>query len=78
VVPRRRVPDPDFPALLASYVDPALDRQRGVLTQLKFEGRVIRYPDDPLFRTDVESFDLRDPNTAVLTVCIVDDGERYE
>jgi hypothetical protein len=59
-------------------VDPALNRQRGVLTQLKAEGRVIRYPAKSVFRTDVEKFELRDPDTAVLTVCIVDDGERYD
>jgi hypothetical protein len=72
------IPDPDFPALLNTHVDPMLNQRRGVLTQLKFDGRVIRLPENPVHSIEAESFELRDPNTAVLEVCIVDDGERYD
>ena len=72
------IPDPDLPALAATHADPMLNQRRGVLTQLKFEGRVIRVPEPSVGRIDVESFELRDPDTAVLVVCIVDDGERYD
>ncbi|MGH9186718.1 MAG: hypothetical protein ACRD0U_13030 [Acidimicrobiales bacterium] len=72
------IPDPDFPALLATHVDPMLNQRRGVLTQLKFGGRVIRYPANPQHRNEVESVDVRSPDIAVLIVCTVDDGERYD
>lgn len=72
------VPDPDFPALLETHVDPMLNQRRGVLTQLKFDGRVIRYPENAQLRIETESFELRDPEVAVLVVCVVDDGERYD
>lgn len=72
------IPDPDLPALAATHADPMLNQRRGVLTQLKFEGRVIRVPEPSVGRIEAESFDLRDPDTAVLRVCIVDDGERYD
>lgn len=72
------IPNPDFPALLESHVDPMLNQRRGVLTQLKFDGRVIRYPEGSQLNIEAESFELRDPEVAVLVVCVVDDGERYD
>lgn len=35
-------------------------------------------PEPSVGRIEAESFELRDPDTAVLVVCIVDDGERYD
>lgn len=72
------IPDPDFPALLNTHVDPMLDQRRGVLTQLKVQGRVIRLPENSIHSIEAESFELRDADTAVLDVCIVDDGERFD
>jgi len=72
------IPDPDLPALAATHAEAMLNQRRGVLTQLKFEGRVIRVPEPSVGRIEAESFELRDSDTAVLGVCIVDDGERYD
>lgn len=72
------IPDPDFPALAQTHVDPMLDQRRGVLTQLKFEGRVIRLPADSVRSIEAESFEAHGDGTAVLVVCIIDDGERYD
>jgi len=72
------IPDPDFPALAETHVDPMLDQRRGVLTQLRLEGRVIRLPENSIHNIEAESFELRDDATAVLEVCIIDDGERYD
>jgi hypothetical protein len=66
------VPDPDFPALLETHVDPMLNQRRGVLTQLKFDGRVIRYPENSQLRIETESFELRDPEVAVLDELLVE------
>lgn len=72
------LPDPDYPALAQTHVDPMLDQRRGVLTQLKFEARVIRLPEDSVHRIEVESFESQGADTSILVVCIVDDGERYD
>lgn len=72
------IPDPDFPALAQTHIDPMLDQRRGVLTQLKFEGRVIRLPADSVHSIEVESFETEGDDAAVIVVCIVDDGERFD
>ena len=72
------IPDPDFPGVFDTHVDPMLNQVRGVLTQLKFEGAQFRFPEPSVRSVEVESFELRDPATAVLHVCVVDDGERYD
>lgn len=72
------IPDPDFPALLETHIDPMLNQRRGVLTQLQVNGAVFRFPEPSQHSIEVDSFELRDPTTAVIGVCLVDDGERYD
>lgn len=72
------IPDPDFPAIFDTHVDPMLNQVRGVLTQLKFEGAQFRFPEPSVRSVEVESFELRDSTTAVIEVCVVDDGEKYD
>lgn len=72
------IPDPDFPALLETHIDPMLNQRRGVLTQLRVNGAVFRFPEPSQHSIEVDSFELRDPSTAVIGVCLVDDGERYD
>ena len=72
------IPDPDFAALAETHLDPMLNQRRGVITELRFENRVIRLPEDSIHRIDLLSFELREPDVAVIEVCIVDDGERFD
>lgn len=72
------IPDPDFHALLETHLDPMLNQRRGVLTQLRVNGSVFRFPEPSQHTIEVDSFELRDPTTAVIGVCVVDDGERYD
>ena len=72
------IPDPDFVALAETHLDPMLNQRRGVITELRFENRVIRLPEDSIHRIDPLSFELREPDVAVIEVCIVDDGERFD
>ena len=69
------IPDPNFPALAATHTGPMLDQRRGVLSALKADGRVVRYPTPSQYRIDVESVEI-EGDLATLEVCIIDDGER--
>ena len=69
------VPDPEFPAFLATHVGPMLEQRRDVLVGLQADGRVIRYPPDSQYRIEVEDIEI-DGDVARLEVCVVDDGER--
>lgn len=69
------VPDPDFPAFLATHVGPMLEQRRGVLVGLQADGRVIRYPPNSQYRIEVDDVEI-DGDVARLDVCVVDDGER--
>ena len=73
-----QIPDPDFPALIETHIDPMLNQRRGVLTQLRVNGAVFRFPEPSVSSVEVDSFELRDSTTAVIGVCVVDDGERYD
>ncbi|HEX7167071.1 MAG TPA: hypothetical protein VF230_08830 [Acidimicrobiales bacterium] len=69
------IPDPDHPQLAATHTGPMLEQRRGVLRALKLDGRVIRYPENSQYRTDVHAVDV-DADVAVFDVCGVDDGQR--
>lgn len=69
------IPDPDFPAFVATHVGPMLEQRRGVLTGLRADGRVIRYPPNSQYRIEVQDIEI-DGDVARLDVCVVDDGER--
>lgn len=69
------VPDPEFPAFVATHVGPMLEQRRGVLVGLQADGRVIRYPPNSQYRIEVQDVEI-DGDVARLEVCVVDDGER--
>ena len=69
------IPDPDFPAFVATHAGPMLEQRRGVLTGLRADGRVIRYPPNSQYRIEVQDIEI-DGDVARLDVCVVDDGER--
>lgn len=68
------IPDPNFPALVATHVGPMLEQRRGVLAGLQADGRVIRYPPNSQYRIEVTDVEM-DGEVARLDVCVVDDGE---
>lgn len=69
------IPDPRFPALLATHTGPMLEQRREVLLALKADGRVIRYPANSKYRIVIRSIEL-EGDIARVTFCAVDDGER--
>lgn len=72
------IPDPDYPGIAATHTGPMLEQWRDVLLfGLRADGRVIRYPEPSLYDPEIESIEFRGDEVAVLTVCVVDDGERY-
>lgn len=72
-------PDPEHPDLLATHTGPMLEQRQTVARGLAADGRAIRLPENSRYRVEVESveFDPDDPDTAYLTTCAVDDGERF-
>lgn len=71
------VPDPDFPGLAETHVDPMLQQRRETLLALKADGRAIRYPTPSEYRIEVDQIML-DGEVARLVACVVDDGERVD
>lgn len=69
------IPDPNYPALVATHTGPMLEQRREVLLALKAEGRAIRYPPNSQYRVEVDSVELNG-DVAILEVCGVDDGQR--
>lgn len=69
------IPDPNFPALLATHVGPMLEQRRGVLLALQADGRIVRYPPNSQYRIEVDEIVI-DGDIAEFDVCVVDDGER--
>jgi outer membrane murein-binding lipoprotein Lpp len=72
-------PNPEHPDLLATHTGPMLEQRQMVFSGLAANGWAIRLPENSKFRVEVESveFDPDDPDIAILTVCAVDDGERF-
>lgn len=69
------IPDPSFPAFVATHTGPMFEQRRGVLLGLQADGRIIRYPSNSQYRIEVEEIEV-DGDVARLEVCGVDDGER--
>lgn len=70
-------PNPDLPALLATHTGPLLERRQEVALGLLANGWAIRLPENSKFRVEVESVDFDGDDVAILSVCAVDDGERF-
>ena len=70
-------PNPDLPALLDTHTGPMLKRRQEVAQGLRAQGRAVRYGPDSKFRVEVESVDFDGDDVAILSVCAVDDGERF-
>lgn len=68
------VPDPDFPAFVATHVGPMLEQRRTVLRGLQADGRIIRYTANSQYRIEVDDIEI-DGDVARLDVCVIDDGE---
>lgn len=71
------IPDPDHPAIAATHTGPMLEQSRDVLAALKRDNRVIRYPDESVYRVEIDEVEI-DGDVARFTFCAVDDGERVD
>jgi hypothetical protein len=73
-------PDPELPALLETHTGLMLEEWQSTVRALELNNFVIRYPENSVHRSEVESvrFDEVDGvEVAYLEVCSVDDGERF-
>lgn len=73
------IPDPMFPALLATHTGPMLDQRRKVLKAFKLQGLIGRLPANSKYRNDIDSGAMRiNGDVAIFKVCAVDDSQRVE
>ena len=71
------IPDTDHPSISATHTGPMLEQSREVLAALKRDNRVIRYPEDSVFRIEVDDVVI-EGDVARFSFCGVDDGERVD
>lgn len=71
------VPDPDHPGVAATHTGPMLEQTRDVLGALKRDNRVIRYPENSVYRVVVDDVEI-EGDVARFSFCAVDDGERVD
>lgn len=73
------IPDPIFPALLATHTGPMLDQRQKVLKAFKLQGLIGRLPPNSKYRNDIDVASIRiNGDVAIFNVCAVDDSERVE
>jgi hypothetical protein len=73
------IPDPEFPAFLATHTGPMLDQSTKVLKAFKLQGLVGRLPANAKYRSEIDVGTVRiDADVAVFNVCAVDDSQRVE
>ena len=73
------IPDPIFPALLATHMGPMLDQRQKVLKAFKLQGLIGRLPPNSKYRNDIDVASIRiNGDVAIFNVCAVDDSQRVE
>jgi hypothetical protein len=73
------IPDPEFPALLATHTGPMLEQRQKVLKAFELQGLVGRLPANSKYRNVLPVGSMRvTGDVAVFDVCAVDDSERVE
>jgi hypothetical protein len=70
-------PNPEHPALLETHTGPMLVQRQEVFRGLRANGWAIRLPEGSKYREEVESVEFESDDSAILNVCVVDDGERF-
>jgi hypothetical protein len=72
------LPNPEHPDLLATHTGPMLDQRQEAVSGLRANGWAIRLPEGSKYREEVESVEFEENDVAILKVCVVDDGERFD
>lgn len=67
--------DPDHPGLALTRAEPSLSSTRAYLSTRRRDGLVLRYPQGIPPKQIVEDVEVRGPEQATVTVCVIDNAQ---